>query len=87
MSHETANMGRLGTMVPIMAQEVAPGDTWSGKSGVLIRLSPLKRALLNTLYVDLFTFYVPHRLTQDNWEEFIAAGPSDNPTFQVPNRS
>ena len=84
MHHEVATLGKIGSIVPTMIQEVAPGDTWSGKSGLLVRFSPIKRALLQTFYIDQFTFYVPHRLVMADWEDFIAAGPMDTPTFTTP---
>ena len=67
-----------------MIQEVCPGDTWSGKTGILLRFSPLKRALLQSFYIDQFTFYVPHRLTMFNWEDFIAQGPMESPNHFIP---
>ena len=77
-------MSHIGNLCPIMVQEVAPGDTWSGKTGILVRLSPLKRALLQDLYVDQFTFYVPHRLVMADWETFISDGPMDTPNIDIP---
>lgn len=90
--HSTANIGVIGGLTPFMACEVAPGDTWSGKVGMLIRMSPLKRPLLQDLYVDQYVFYVPHRLVDSQWEDFIAAGPNGDgtyphPTVTTPNRS
>ena len=79
LNHQVATVGQIGTLVPTMIQEVAPGDTWSGKVGLLVRLSPLKRALLTDLYVDQFCFYVPHRLVVAGWEDFISDGPMDTP--------
>lgn len=87
MSNQVATVGQIGTLVPTQIEEIAPGDTWSGKQGLLIRLSPLKRALLTDLFVDSFTFYVPHRLVMADWENFIAAGPEDTPTYSVPTRT
>lgn len=84
MTHQVANMGYLGSLTPTMIQEVAPGDTWSGKVGVLVRLSPLKRAMLMDIQVDQFCFYVPHRLVMADWESFIAEGPMASPTYSIP---
>lgn len=83
MSHQVAGQGRIGEIIPTMSLEVAPGDTWSGKVGLLTRLSPLNRALLHDIYVDQFMFYVPHRLVYADWENFIAAGPHDSPANPV----
>lgn len=82
MHHQVATCGRIGYLCPFLKLEVAPGDTWSGKVGMLVRFSPLKRALLQDLYVDQYLFYVPWRLVFDEWEDFIASGP--NPAASPP---
>lgn len=84
MSHQVATLGNMGLLIPVTHLEVAPGDTWSGRVGMLLRLSPLKRALLQDIYVDTFAFYVPHRLVWSGWEDFIAAGPNDDSAVTTP---
>lgn len=87
LTHQNATLSDFGRITPFLLQEVAPGDTWSGNVGALIRLSPLKKAMLQDIYVDLMVFYVPHRLVYANWEDFIAEGPMDTPTYSVPSYS
>ena len=87
MYHQVAGYGQLGRMCVSMCQEVAPGDTWSGKNGVLVRLSPLKRALLQDIWVDQYVFYIPHRLVYADWENFIAEGPTTTPTYTLPKHT
>ena len=84
MRSQTVNEGYIGRLLPTNFIEVCPGDTWSGKIDHLIRLSPLKRAVLNGLFVDTFLFYVPHRLIWDDWENFLAEGPQEDPTYTFP---
>lgn len=80
LSHNVATYGQLTELIPFMRMEIAPGDTISGKIGLLTRLSPLKNAVLTNMTVDTFLFYVPHRLVWDQWEDFIAEGPNpENP--------
>jgi len=87
MSHQVATVGAIGRLAPTCIQYVNPGDTWSGKCGQLIRLSPLKRALLTDLFVDNFFFYVPYRLIWADWENFIADGPMDVPNHSPPTEA
>lgn len=84
MNHQVATLGDICSVVPFMFQEIAPGDTWSGQIKGLLRFSPLKRAMLQDLYVDLIVAYVPHRLVYADWEDFIAEGPVDSPTYSLP---
>ena len=86
MHHYVATQGLFGCLVPTMRMEVAPGDTWSGRIGMLIRFSPFKKPLVHDLLVDQYVFYVPHRLVWDQWEDFIAAGPNPDTPIPVPAR-
>lgn len=86
MSHQVATLGEIGALTPTCIQEVAPGDTWSGKVGILLRMSPMERAMLMDLYVDQYFFYVPHRLVYADWENFIAQGPMDTPDYTLPTQ-
>lgn len=87
MYHNIATLGQVGRLTPVLIQEVAPGDTWSGNSGLLLRFSPLNHALVQDLFIDVFYFYVPHRLVYANWEDFWAEGPIDSPTYTLPSVS
>ena len=87
LSHQVATETRFGRLCPTCVLEVAPGDTFSGKVGVLIRLSPLKRALLTDIRVDQFFVYVPHRLVFSDWERFITDGPMDTPNVTIPAKT
>lgn len=75
MAHQVATFGKIGQLLPFCSMEVAPGDSWQGKFGQLVRLSPLKRALLQDMYVDTFLFYIPHRMVWAEFENFITWGP------------
>lgn len=82
MHHGTSNCSNIGRLVPFLRMEIAPGDTVSGKVGMLVRMSPLNHPLLHDLYVDQYIFYVPHRLVDSNWEDFVAAGPNNGTTYK-----
>lgn len=84
MHHQVSTLGQIGRLTPFLFQEVAPGDTWSGRTGILLRMSPMEHALLSDLYIDLIVAYIPHRLVMADWEDFIAEGPMDTPTYSVP---
>lgn len=84
LTHQVATMGFIGHLTPFLMMNVNPGDTFSGRIGLLARLSPLKRPLLQDLYVDQYVFYVPNRLLWSGWEDFIAAGPNDDTAVTPP---
>ena len=84
LRHQVATYTKFGHLCPTCILEVAPGDTFSGKVGMLVRLSPLKRALLHDIFVDQYMFYVPHRLVMAEWEDFIAQGPVQGSAILIP---
>ena len=84
MHHTNCTQVKFQHASCFLRTEVAPGDTWSGKCGLLIRFSPLERALLADIHVDAFIFYVPHRMVWSGWEDFLASGPNPSPAPTLP---
>lgn len=64
-------------LYPLFVDEVLPGDTMSMKANFFGRLSTLLHPSMDNCYLDAFAFYVPERITWDNFEKFFGAG--DNP--------
>lgn len=84
LHHNVCTQGKLGQLIPFMKLEVNPGDTFSGKIGLLLRLQSMWKPLLHDLYVDSYVFYVPYRLCWSGWEDFLAAGPQPDPPPSEP---
>lgn len=68
-THKTSIM--LGDIVPIYLDEVLPGDTRSIDYGSLIRMATPIAPIMDDIDVELFAFFVPMRLTWNNWKEFM----------------
>ena len=74
--------GKLSTLNVLNKVEVVPGDTISGKMGILSRFEALKKPLMNDLLVDYWLVYVPHRIAWDGWTDFITRKSDDAlPTY------
>ncbi|AZL82687.1 major capsid protein [Apis mellifera associated microvirus 20] len=73
-------------LVPIMVDEVLPGDTVNLSVNTFMRLATQKVPIMDNMYVDFFFFYVPNRLIFDNWEKLLGAreNPSDSIDFIMP---
>ena len=74
-------------LVPILVDDVIPGDTFNVNCTHFARLgSPLLHPLMDNLYLETFFFFVPYRLVWDNWEKFCGAqdNPADSIDFTVP---
>ena len=77
-----ATVGQLGRLTCFWRDEVAPGDTWNGRCGLLMRFQPVQRAVLVDVHVDYFLFYVPYRLLWDQWIDYITLrGQASIPTL------
>lgn len=79
-----------GYIVPVLLQEVLPGDTFNLKMTAFARLSPqaLQVPIMDNLYLDSFFFFVPNRLVWNNWEKFNGAqdNPGDSTSYVIPQQ-
>jgi hypothetical protein len=64
-------------LVPIMCEEVLPGDVWQHTESVMARLATPIAPVVDDCHLETFYFFVPNRIawsgdTRDNaWEQFI----------------
>lgn len=75
LSHEVKLTGKFGKLIPIMCQDVLPGDVFRCNSEVLLRMAPMIAPIMTKVNVYTHFFFCPKRLTWDNWKEFITGGP------------
>jgi len=75
-----------GFLVPIYNDEIIPGDTVSLSLSTFARMATPLHAVMDNLHLDLFFFFVPHRLVWDNWQKFMGEqdNPGDSIDFQIP---
>ena len=74
LSHGRKFSCDMGKLVPILCQDVVPGDKFKINSDCLVRLAPSLAPVMHR--VDIFThfFFVPNRLIMKDWESFITGG-------------
>lgn len=87
MSHGLKTTFDAGLLIPILVEDILPGDTFNVKMNGLARIfSPLKAPIMDNLYLETFFFFVPNRLTWSNWQKFCGeqTDPGDNTDFTVP---
>jgi hypothetical protein len=73
-------------LVPIMCEEVYPGDTYSVQLSGFCRLQTTQFPLMDNLYLDTFFFFVPNRLVWSNWQKFMGEqiDPGDSIAYTIP---
>lgn len=60
----------VGELVPLMVDEVLPGDTYKISVKTLTRLQALLTPVMDNAFLDVYAFFVPSRLCWDNWKKF-----------------
>lgn len=75
-----------GYIVPILVEEIIPGDTLSLQASTFCRMATPYRPFMDNLFLDTFYFFVPNRLVWDNFQKFMGEqdNPGDSTDFLVP---
>ena len=74
----------MGKLVPILVEEIVPGDTFKVRTDMLVRLSPLLAPVMHRINAFTHFFFVPCRLLQTNWEQFITGGVNGTDATAIP---
>ena len=76
--------GKMGYIIPIGLVEVLPGDTIRHATSLFLRLAPMLAPVMHPCHVKIHSWYVPHRLVWDEFEDFITGGPDGLNTSVFP---
>nr|QJB18823.1 MAG: major capsid protein [Microvirus sp.] len=74
----------MGQMIPIMCDEMVPGDKFKVGNEIVIRMQPLVAPILHEINAYVHYFFVPTRLMWDGWEDFITGGVTGNDASTIP---
>jgi hypothetical protein len=56
----------MAQLVPVMCDEVVPGDVMDLKQAAIIRFAPMLAPLMHRVKVQMYTFFVPYRILFDD---------------------
>jgi len=73
-------------LVPILVEEILPGDTVNMDATFFARIATLLYPLMDNVFFDTFFFFVPNRIVWEHWEAFMGAeDPEGAPTeYEIP---
>lgn len=72
LSHSVKFSFNVGELIPFYVNsDVLPGDTFQIQTSKVVRLQPLVSPIMDNLYLDVYYFFVPHRLVYDHFREFM----------------
>lgn len=81
LSHYRLFTCNMGQVVPIGCTEVLPGDTFRHSTSMLARVAPMVAPVMHPVHLRVHHWYVPHRLTWEDFDEFIT---NQDPELTVP---
>lgn len=84
LSYENKFTFNMGELVPFLVQEVVPGQTARFGANVLLRTQPLVAPIMHRIDTLVWYIYVPYRLLQTNFEEFMTGGLQGNANISSP---
>lgn len=84
LSYEKKLTCDMGELIPVMCDEVVPGDVWEIGNEVVIRFQPMVAPILHEINCFVHYFFVPYRLLWDEWEDFITGGPDGETAPAIP---
>lgn len=75
-----------GYLIPIFVDQAIPGDTMIVDMEALARLATPIKPTMDNLYMETFFFFVPRRLTWNNFEKYMGeqANPGDSIDYLIP---
>lgn len=75
-----------GYLVPILCEEVLPGDSFAVDFTGFARLATPIFPFMDNLHVETFFFFCPNRLVWKNWRRFMGeqANPGDSIDYSIP---
>jgi len=74
LSYDKKMTADMGYLYPIMCDEVVPGDKFEVGNEIVIRFQPLVAPVLHEINAYVHYYFVPYRLLDDTWEDFITGG-------------
>lgn len=74
LSYRKQTMCNFSDLVPVMCDEVVPGDVLTLGGQLLIESSPTVDVVKHNVNADVYYYFVPYRILDDNWEDFIKGG-------------
>lgn len=83
LSHEKKLSGNMGKLMPVLCQEVVPGDKFEINTESMIRFAPMIAPVMHRFNSYIHYFYVPNRIIWPDWEKFITGGSVSLPVVDL----
>ena len=84
LSHYNLSTHNMGLLYPVMCKFTMPGDKWVIDIKSIVRAMPLNYPAYVDIDVNYHCYFVPSRLLDDEFEEFITGGEKGEYTKLIP---
>lgn len=84
LSHNNLTTMRMGFLYPTLALECYPGDYFNITTKHVVRLQPMLAPIMHQINITHHFFFVPYRILDKNWENFITGGPKGDDNYELP---
>jgi len=84
LSYEKKFTCDMGQLIPVMCDEVVPGDSFKIGNQAVVRFQPMIAPVLHEINMYVHYFFVPYRLLWEDWEEFISGGTDGDDSSVLP---
>lgn len=74
MGNANMGTGNMGYLIPVHLQELIPSQKITIRQSAGIQFQPFVTNLFHELNGEILNYFVPYRLLDDDWEEFITGG-------------
>lgn len=81
LDHPYISTTDFGKIIPVLLEDLVPGDIFKCKSALQLKLLPTLAPLMTGIEIRIDYFFVPNRLLWADWEDFITGG--ENGTARV----
>lgn len=84
LSHAKLFDANIGALIPVLCEDVLPGDIFQLGNLNLIRSQPLVCPVFHKLDAYCHYFFVPYRLMYPDWQKFITGGVNGDDATVLP---
>ena len=74
LSFESLLTAEFGQLIPVSCKEILPHDSIRQSTEVVVKTAPMLAPIFSRIDLYLHYFFVPCRLLQSDWEDFITTG-------------
>lgn len=74
LSHAVRLTGNMGYLMPVLCEDVLPGESWRWRGSAMVRMAPMLAPVMSRVKVSMHAFFVASRTLNTGWKDYIYGG-------------